>query len=350
MPSGQSNKFRVSCVGPAFGPEAQAIISEVVPPEFDVRFHTSPGEEGQRLIRESDFVLVTAPITEQLLKESPKLRLVHKWGIGVDKIDLAGAERQGVYVAITAGSNAATVAEHTVMLIIAALRRLSYADKSVRDGKWIYTELRPMCRKLIGKTVGLLGFGNIGRNVAQRLQGFEVEIIYHDPFRAAPEVEQRLNARYVTFDELVEQSDLLSLHCPGGEANRNLIDADVFARMKKGSVLVNCARGDVVDEEAMVAALKSGQLLAAGLDAFYPEPLPASSKLRELDNVVLTPHTAGSVLDNVAPVATHAFNNMLRMLRGEAIPKSDLVVVPANPRQFTSSGPGNDPGTVRVAS
>lgn len=339
-----SNRFKVAVVGRAFGPEAEAIIRDVAPPEFDLSFSVDTTEKAYPLIRESDFTLVTTAITEKLLQESPNLRLVHKWGIGVDKIDLEGAERQGVHVAITAGSNAGAVSEHTVMLILAALRRLSLADHSMREGKWIYTELRPLCRKLSGKTVGILGFGNIGRNVAQRLQGFEVEIIYHDPYRAPAEVEKRFNARYVSFDELIEKSDILTLHCPGGEANHHIINASTLARMKRGSALVNCARGDVVDEDAMVAALESGQLLAAGLDAFEPEPLPASSKLTKMDSVVLTPHTAGSVLDNVAPVALHAFNNMLRMIRGEAIPKSDLVVVPAKPREFAGTG------TVRAAS
>ena len=333
-PSLHSNRIKVAVVGRAFGPEAEAIIREVAPPEFDLSFSVDTTEKAHPLIRDSDFTLVTTEITEKLLRESPRLRLVHKWGIGVDKIDLEGAARQGVPVAITAGSNAGAVSEHTVMLILAALRRLALADQSMRQGKWIYTELRPLCRKLSGKTVGILGFGNIGKNVAQRLQGFEVEIIYHDPYRASEEVERRLNARYVSFDELMADSDVLTLHCPGGEANHHIINASTLGRMKRGSVLVNCARGDVVDEAAMIAALNSGQLLAAGLDAFEPEPLPASSPLLTMNNVVLTPHTAGSVLDNVAPVAAHAFGNMLRVLRGEAIPKSDLVVSPAQPRVF----------------
>lgn len=341
MPSnGSSNKFKVACVGRAFGPEAEAIIRDVAPAEFDLSFSVDTGEAAHPLVHESDFILVTMPVTEKLIQESPKLRLVHKWGIGVDKIDLEGAERQGVPVAITAGSNAGAVAEHTLLLILGALRRISLADRSMRAGEWIYTELRPLCRKLSGKKVGILGFGNIGKNVAQRLQGFEVEIIYHDPYRASEEVEKKLNARYVSFDDLMAESDILTLHCPGGEANHHIINAKSLARMKRGSVLVNCARGDVVDEQAMVAALNSGQLLSAGLDAFEPEPLPASSKLLTMDNVVLTPHTAGSVLDNVAPVALHAFRNMQRVINGEPIPRSDLVVVPAKPRQFAGSGAG----------
>lgn len=332
--SAGSNRFRVAVVGRAFGPEAQSIIEGVAPPEFDVTFSSDTTDAAWPLIREADFTLVTTAIPERLIAESPRLRLVHKWGIGVDKIDLEGAERQGVPVAITAGSNATVVAEHAVMLILAALRRLSQADRSMREGKWIYTELRPLCRKLSGKTVGILGFGNIGRNVAQRLAGFEVEILYHDPFPAPAEVEERLHARRVGFDELMAASDVLTLHCPGGGANHHIVDRAALARMKPGSVLVNCARGDVVDEDALVEALESGQLLAAGLDAFEPEPLPAGSRLTTLENVVLTPHSAGSVLDNVANVAEHAFRNMQRVLRGEPIPKSDLVVSPARPRAF----------------
>ncbi|MBP1883773.1 2-hydroxyacid dehydrogenase [Sinorhizobium mexicanum] len=331
------NKFKVACVGRAFGPEAQALIRDVVPAEFEISFEIDPGEKCHPLIRESDFILTTAPITEKLIRESPRLRLIHKWGIGVDKIDLAAAEREGVPVAITAGSNAVVVAEHTIMLIIAALRQLSLADRSMREGKWIYTELRPKCRKLSGKTVGILGFGNIGKNVAKRLAGFDVEIIYHDPFRSPPEIEKQFNARFVSFDELMEQSDILTLHCPGGAANHRIINAAAIARMKRGSVLVNAARGDVVDEDAVVAALESGQLLAAGLDAFEPEPLPPTSKLTKLENVVLTPHTAGSVLDNVVNVALHAFNNMLRLARGEEIPASDIVVRPARSRDFAKA-------------
>ncbi|GGE31085.1 dehydrogenase [Agaricicola taiwanensis] len=328
-------KYTVAVVGRAFGPEAQEIIKSVVPPEFDLCFSTDTSEKAYPLICGADFALMgTTAVTEELLKESPKLRLVHKWGIGVDRIDLAGAERQGVPVAITAGSNAVPVAEHAVMLILAALRRLPMADRSVREANWRNTELRPLCRKLSGKTVGILGFGNIGRNVAQRLQGFEVDIIYHDPYRAPTSEEERLKASYVSFDDLMGQSDVLSLHCPGGAPSHHVINGRSLALMKRGSVLVNCARGDVVDEDALVQALNSGHLLAAGLDAFDPEPLPASSKLVAMDSVVLTPHVAGNVLDNVAPIAQHAFRNMQRLIRGEAIPKSDLVVSPARPRQF----------------
>ncbi len=332
----QSNRYRVACIGRAFGPEAQAIIREAAPDEIEVAFDMAVDESTLPLVQASDFILVTAPVTERMMRQSPRLRMVHKWGIGVDKIDLEAAEREGVYVAITAGGNAAAVAEHTIMLILATLRRLSFADRTMREGRWLYTEMRPNCRKLQGKTVGILGFGNIGRAVGRRLRGFETEILYYDPRRAPEAVEAEIGASYVRFDELLERSDVLTIHCPGGGDNKNLIGAAEFSRMKMGAALVNAARGDIVDESAMVAALRSGQLLGAGLDAFEREPLPPSSELTALDNVVLTPHSAGSVIDNVAPVAQHAFRNMLRLANGEAIPDSDLVVKPIKPRLFAS--------------
>jgi phosphoglycerate dehydrogenase-like enzyme len=330
-----SNRYRVTCMGRAFGPEAQAIISEVAPAELEVFFDQDAGEKGHALAAESDFILVTAAVTEPMLKNSPRLKLIHKWGIGVDKIDLAAADREGVYVAITAGANAGAVAEHTIMLILATLRRLSYADRAMHAGRFPHTEMRANCRKISGKTVGILGFGAIGRAVAQRLRGFETKILYYDPRSNPGEVDGETGARFVPFDELIEASDILTIHCPGGGSNRNLIDATRIGQMKRGAVLVNAARGDIVDEEALVAALTSGHLLGAGLDAFEPEPLPPESRLVKLDNVVMTPHSAGSVLDNVAPVATHAFRNMLRIANGEAIPATDLVVTPAKPRNFS---------------
>ena len=333
----RSNRYRVACIGRAFGPEAQSLIAEVAPSELEVVFDVSVGESAAALARTSDFILVTAPVTERMMQQSPKLRLIQKWGIGVDKIDLDAAEREGIYVAITAGANAGPVAEHTIMLILATLRRLSLADRSMRDGRWLYTEIRSQCHKLAGKTVGILGFGNIGRAVGRRLRGFETEILYYDPRRAPPAVEEEIGARFVPFDELMARSDVLTIHCPGGGANKDLVDAAVIARMKRGAVLVNAARGDIVNEAALVAALESGQISGAGLDAFEPEPLPRESRLTRFDNVVLTPHSAGSVIDNVAPVARHAFGNMLRMINGEPIPEADLVVTPAKPRQFAAS-------------
>jgi D-3-phosphoglycerate dehydrogenase len=261
------------------------------------------------------------------LATASKLRLIHKWGIGVDAIDLKAARETGVGVAITAGGNAHAVAEHTILLMLATLRRLPLVDHAMRDGRWMFKEMRVQCQQVLGKTIGIVGAGNIGRAVARRLQGFEANVTYYDPVRVPADLEKAWNLTFVPMDQLLAQSDIITLHCPGGEENHHLIGTEAFAKMKKGGVLVNAARGEIVDEKALVAALKSGHLMGAGLDVFEQEPI-GDSPLLKFDNVVLSPHTAASVFDNVERVARHAFNNMLRVLEGEPLPEADVVVPP----------------------
>jgi D-3-phosphoglycerate dehydrogenase len=327
-----ANTVRVSCIGHVFIPKAEPIIRAIAPEGFELLFAEKPNTETDKWLETSDFLFVSSPVTEDMILRAPKLRMIQKWGIGVDKIDLAAAQRHGVYVTITAGANAATVSEHAILLMLSVLRRLPLADRAMHAGRWITAEIRPQARKLIGKTVGIMGFGNIGRAVARRLQGFDTRILYHDIMGPFKDVEKELGATYVAMDELLAESDVLTLHSPGGGTNMHLIDKTAIAKMKPGAVLVNTARGDLVDEDALVEALASGHLSGAGLDVFEPEPLPAGSRLVEFDNVVLTPHSAGSVMDNVEPMAAHGLKNMLRLLQGQELPAADLIVNPARPR------------------
>ncbi len=324
-----ANVARVVCLGFVFDPVAQRIVTRIAPPGFALSFAEKPDETTLELVAESDFVLCVSHVTETMIAAAPKLRLIQKWGIGVDKIDRDAAERHGVYVAITAGANASVIAEHTVMLMLGTLRRLPVADRSIREGRWAPGELRPVARQLAGKTVGIVGFGNIGRAVASALQGFQTDTVYYDP--RGP-VTDHPAARFVTMDELLAVSDVVTLHCPGGPANRHMLDQARLAAMKPGAILINAARGELVAEEALVAALSSGHLLGAGLDTFETEPLSPDSQLRRLDNVVLTPHVAGGVLDHIEPMAAHAFRNMLHVLHGEPVPAPDRIVVPGRPR------------------
>jgi phosphoglycerate dehydrogenase-like enzyme len=326
------NNVRVTCLGFVFDPVAQRLIRNVAPPQLDLSFAEHPDASTATLVAQSDMLLCVSPVTEQMIAGAPRLRLIHKWGIGVDKIDLDAADRHGVYVAITAGANASVIAEHAVLLMLAVLRRVTVADRSVREGKWSAAELRSKSRQMAGKTVGIIGFGNIGRAVAVLLQGFRTTLLYYDPSATIGQTDPATGARCVGMDELLATSDIVTLHCPGGPHNRHLLNP---AAMKPGSVVVNAARGELIAEDALVHALSTGHLLGAGLDTFEHEPLNPASKLRQLDSVVLTPHAAGSVLDHVEPMAVHAFDNMLRMLRGELPRAADLVVTPAHPR-FTT--------------
>jgi phosphoglycerate dehydrogenase-like enzyme len=324
-------RLRVACIG-SWAPEVRDIIKAAAPDALEVEFSTENGLARQHLIEGSDFLLVLAPIGGETIRNAPRLRMIHKWGIGVDKIDLRAAEDAGIYVAITTGANASPVAEHTVMLMLAVLRRLSRADRGLREGRWLNRELRPQCLQLRGKTVGIVGFGNIGRALARKLRGFETRLVYFDPRRPPQELEQELMAEYASFEDLLARSDIITIHCPGGAENRDFIDAAAFDRMRSGAILINAARGEIVNEAALIAALESGRVSGAGLDVFDPEPLRSDSPFLRFDNVVLTPHTAASVLDNVASVAGHAFANMMRLANGKAIPEADLVIVPSRPR------------------
>lgn len=324
-------RWKVGCLGP-WAPEVQGIIRQAAPDELEIAFSSDDDPGRQGLIDGSDFLFVHSPLTGAMIGNASQLCFIQKWGIGVDKIDLAAAERAGIPVAITAGANASPVAEHAVMLMLAVLRRLSLADRSMRQGRWLHSELRPQSFQLRHKTVGIVGLGNIGKMVARKLKGFETKVLYYDPLRPSPEAEADLAAEYAPFDELLSRSDIITLHCPGGIANRHIVGSSAFERMKDGIVLINAARGDLIDDAALVAALHAGKVLGAGLDVFDPEPLDVGSPYLAFDNVVLTPHTAASVMDNVANVARHAFGNMMRVTRDEPLPAADIVVMPPSPR------------------
>ena len=261
-----------------------------------------------------------------MLEHARKLRMIEKWGIGVDRIDVAAARAMKIPLAITAGSNAGPVAELTIGLMLAVYRRIAHVDRALREGRWLKSEMREIGYQIAGKTVGIYGLGNIGRKVAQRLQGFECEVIYHDACRAVAGVEQRLNLRYVERDALFTQSDILTLHAPFIPETAQVVNAQRIASMKDGAILINTARGELVDEAALHAALVSGKLRGAALDAFAVEPVEPGNPLLTLDQVVVTPHVGGAVFDNVENVARHAIGNIMKMLRGEPLAPQDVIV------------------------
>jgi D-3-phosphoglycerate dehydrogenase len=323
------NTWRIAAPD-SWAPEVREIIEAEVPDGFSLEFAGLNGAgTPEELIASADFLLLgPTKMTAAKLDSAKNARLIHRWGVGYDGIDLEAADRNGIGIAICAGANAHSVAEHTMMLILATLRRLTVADRSLRDGKWITKDMRVQCFQLQNRTVGLIGFGNIGRALARRLQGFECSILYYDPVRAPAEVEAAVNAKWMPFEEVLAKADIVSLHCPGGKANRHMIGADALARMKRGAILINAARGELVDQAALAAALESRKLGGAGLDVFEAEPMEAGNPLLRFDNVTLTPHTAGSVLDNCQRVARHIFRNMQRVASGEPMPPADTIVAP----------------------
>jgi phosphoglycerate dehydrogenase-like enzyme len=310
-----------------FHPHIKAAIEAAVPANWAVRFAAENALAARAaVLRDADVAFVmAAPMPKELLAEARRLRFIQKLGAGVDRIDLDVCRKQGIAVARLHAGNSIPVAEHTILLMLATYRQLPQIDRRTRSGIWSKEDARGMHRQLQHKTVGLVGFGAIGKEVAKRLRGFEVAILYYDPVRAPSDVEQNLDVKFADLDELVRSADIVSLHLPLLPQTAGIINAERIRAMKSGAVLINCARGGLVDEVALAGALKDGQLFGAGIDAFSTEP-PVGSPLLELENTVVTSHLAGATLDNFSGIISRAVENARAVLRGDALPETDVVI------------------------
>jgi D-3-phosphoglycerate dehydrogenase len=312
-----------------FHPKSIDTIAAAIPAEWHLRIARGQSDaEKAEAVREADILLVmAAPVPASIIDAAPRLRFIQKLGAGVDRIDLDRCAARGIGVARLQAGNSIPVAEHTLLLMLAACRRLPFLDRQTRAGGWDKEAARGVSRQIHGKTVGIVGFGAIGQAVAKLLSGFGAKLFYYDPRRASPELEHSLNVSFAPLDDLVAQADIVSLHLPLMKETAKLFDAVRMAKMKPGAILINCARGGLVDEAALHEALVSGHIFAAGIDAFESEP-PAGSPLLLLDQTVVTPHTAGGTIDNFRPVVERAVGNTQRFLAGEEIPAQDLVLAP----------------------
>lgn len=259
------------------------------------------------------------PLTAAVL-EASRLKVIARFGVGYDAIDVAAATALGIAVTITPGANQISVAEHTLMLMLGVLRGLPGRDQTVRDGSW---RRQPLDR-LSGKTVGLLGLGRIGKEVVPRVQALGAHVIAFDP-RPDPTFLRSHQVESVGFDELLHRSDVVSLHLPCMPATERIINRATLAKMRPGAVLVNTARGGLVDEEALADALAGGQLFGAGLDTFALEPVRTDHRLLHLPNVLLTPHTAGLDVESVREMGRLAAECIVRLHAGQAVADDCLV-------------------------
>ena len=274
--------------------------------------------------------------SERVFAAAPALKVVARMGVGYEHVDVGAATRHGVAVAMAFGTNHDAVADHALALIAATAHRIAAYDRRVRDGRW-GTLLHG---RLHEATVGIVGFGRIGRAVAKRCLGFSMNVLVSDPVADADTV-ARLGYRLVELDELMRQSDFVTLHAPLTPDTRHLIDARRLALMKPGAILINTARGGLVDETALVDALQRGQVAGAGLDVFEVEPLP-DGPLRHLEQVVLTPHVGGLSAASLQAMAGRSAENIIALLRGRD-PGPGLVL---NPEVLTSQPRESGAGTV----
>jgi phosphoglycerate dehydrogenase-like enzyme len=314
-----------------FHPHIKAAIASALPTDWTARYIEENSLAARATaLRDADIAFVmAAPMPKEVLIEAKQLRFIQKLGAGVDNIDLGTCRSRGIGVARLHAGNSIPVAEHTILLMLAVYRRLPQIDRSTRAGGWDKENGRGEHRQLLGKTIGLVGLGAVGKQVAKRLRVFDVKILYYDPVRPSAEMEEALAVHFVDFDTLMRSSDIVSLHLPLKSDTAGLISAERIRAMKRGAALINCARGGIVDETALTAALKDGHLFGAGLDVFGSEP-PVGSELLRLENTVITSHLAGATLDNFAGVIARGVENAKRVLRGDSLPQTDVVLAPTN--------------------
>jgi lactate dehydrogenase-like 2-hydroxyacid dehydrogenase len=274
--------------------------------------------------------LLTDRVDDELLDAAgPQLKVVSNFAVGFDNIDVPALSRRGIPAGNTPGVLTETTADLAFALLMAAARRIPESVDYVRDGRWnTWGPMLLMGVDVHGATLGIVGFGRIGRELARRGRGFGMRILYHDVHPATPEDEAELGAARVELDELLAESDFVSLHVNLTDDTHHLIDADALRAMKPTAVLVNTSRGPVVDPDALTAALRDGQIFAAGLDVTEPEPLPADHPLVGLANCVVVPHIASASKVTRGKMAAMAAANLLAGLRGERLP------TPINPEVY----------------
>jgi phosphoglycerate dehydrogenase-like enzyme len=301
----------------------------LLPPGFTLTGGIAPGDAAMTaLIADADFAISgQVPVGGTVLRAARKLKLLHKWGVGVDNLDLVTARNLGLKVARTTGSNALPVAEYTIGLMISALRFLPYGHHLLKQGEWHGPARLPApTLTLSGKTVGIVGLGAIGSQVARLLAGFGCTILYSKRVPLTADEEAALGVRHASLDEIITRSDVVSLHCPLTRETAGLIGTAQFARMKPSAVLINVARGGVVDEAALLHALQACTIRAAAMDVFSVEPLPADSPLLSLDNIVVTPHLAAVTADTFEPTVSRMFRNIVSVAEGRDLPELDRVI------------------------
>ena len=257
---------------------------------------------------------VRTPADAAMLKALPALKVVSNYAVGFDNIDVPAATREGVLVCNTPGVLDAAVADLTLGIILSLARRLVELDRFARDGRW-QRGAPPLGTDLAGKKLGLLGMGRIGRMVAQRARAFGMDVSYHNRNRDTASDQSEL-ARYVERDALFRDSDIVTVHVPLGDATRKSVGAREFGMMKKKAYLVNTSRGAVLDEQALIEALKAGTIAGAGLDVMTQEPLDPASPLTSMDNVVLLPHVASATHETRRAMMELAVDNLLDAIRG----------------------------------
>ena len=300
-------------------PEFKTIVEEALPEGFSLRcwFDVPEAERGAVLADTDYFLVLGQEITADMMKAAPRLRYIQRTGQGYDNVDIAAAKEMGLPVCNLPTGNAVAVAEHAILLPLALYRKLIHLDAETKAGKWPGGKYRTSSFEMDGKVHGFIGFGNIGRLTARRSKAFGTKIVYYDVFPAPADVEEELGAVRLSLEELLQTADIVSLHTPLLPSTRGMMGAEQFKLMKNTAILINTARGGLVDEEALCDALESGEIAGAGLDTFSRDPIPAGSRILGFDNVIATPHVSAGTIDTFRKQAAGSIEIIAAVEKGE---------------------------------
>lgn len=295
-----------------FSENMQNALAAKCPEGFQVEHQ--PVDCDLSLLAGADYIINRGgEVNAAVIQAARNTKLIQKWGVGYDKIDVKTAGERGIPVAICVGGNAMPVAELAVTLMLDVLRSVVPMSACLKQGDWSRDRFSPRAYLLHGKTVGLVGIGNIAKKVAAIVRGgFDCQVLYYDVFRLSPEQEQELGVTYVSLDELMAQSDIVSIHVPLLDSTAGMINRKNLALMKPTACIINTSRGGVIQEEDLIEVLRNNKILGAGLDTYAVEPLPAGSPLLAMEQVVTTPHCGGNTVDNDINMAAICMDNIAR--------------------------------------
>jgi glyoxylate reductase len=313
-------KAKVFVTRPLF-PEARKILDETCDAEYWSRPERIPREELLRRVKEKEGLvcLLTEAVNEELLRNAPKLRIASNVAVGFDNLDVAACTRRNVVATNTPGVLDETTADFAWTLMMAVARRIGEGEALARSGRWTGWDLDQLVGTDVwGKTLGVVGFGRIGRAMARRASGFQMKVIYYDQVRVAEEVEKELHAEYRDLNSLLAEADFVSVHVPLLPETRGMFSGPKFHRMKPTAFFINTSRGAVVEENGLVAALEAGKIAGAALDVYENEPFILPGLKRA--NVVLAPHIASASLETRTKMACIAAENVTALFRGQAPP------------------------------
>lgn len=299
--------------------DVREIAPQLCPPGFEIVIALPGTAEFRNVLPEVEYLLGGAGAMDGAFHASaPKLKLIQLFSAGYDQVDLEAARKAKVAVCNNGGGNSVAVAEHTVLLMLAVYRRLTWQHENASAGRWRGNQPVPRLHELRNKTIGIVGLGHIGKRVARiTSRGFDARIQYYDVVRMSEDQEDQTGYRFRLLSELLQTSDVVTLHVPLTQYTRNMISGPQLQLMKRDAILINACRGGVVDLPALHEALTSGTIAAAGLDVFPQEPPSPDEAVLSLENVVVTPHLAGLTSETRPKTLRNAFDNIIRVSRGE---------------------------------